>query len=90
MRENLIRLAIKHEGDYFKIRKALEKKEDTDDGIPLQQALTILDEEYPKELLELKYPPYVLFYEGDIRLLKEKMISIVGSRESCSYGEWIT
>ncbi|MBQ1826436.1 MAG: DNA-processing protein DprA [Erysipelotrichaceae bacterium] len=90
VRENLIRLAIKHEGDYFRIRKALERKEETDGGIPLQQALTILDEEYPKKLLELKYPPYVLFYEGDIRLLKEKMISIVGSRESCSYGEWIT
>ena len=90
MRENLIRLAIENEGDYFRIRRALERKEEADQSIPVQQALTILDGEYPKKLLELRYPPYVLFYEGDLDLLKGKMVSIVGSRESCSYGEWIT
>ena len=51
----------------------------------LPNAITILDEEYPKKLLELKYPPIVLYYEGDISLLKEESIAIVGSRVPCDY-----
>ncbi|MBR0137345.1 MAG: DNA-processing protein DprA [Erysipelotrichaceae bacterium] len=90
MRDNLIRLAIEFQGDYFKIRKALYEKKEADLSIPVQKALTILDENYPKQLTMLKYPPYVLFYEGDLNLLKRKMIAVVGSRESCSYGEKVT
>ena len=59
MREKLIRLTIRYGGDYFQIREALKRQEDPKE-IPLQQAITITDEDYPGELLELKYPPFVL------------------------------
>ena len=85
MRELLIRLAIRYNGDYFKIKEALKKQEDPK-GIPLQQAITITDEDYPAELLELKYPPFVLFWQGDSKLLKKRKITVVGSREACEYG----
>lgn len=89
MRKLLISLAVLYKGDFFKIRKALKRKEkfylET-----LPKAVSIIDSEYPKQLLQLKYPPYVLFYEGDISLLQRRMISIVGSRSSRPYGEAVT
>ena len=45
MRDYLVRLAIKHEGNYSKIRKALINKEEVDENIELQQAITIFDED---------------------------------------------
>ena len=85
MREKLIRLAIRYGGDYFQIREALKRQEDPEE-IPLQQAITITDEDYPGELLELKYPPFVLFWQGNKELLKRRKVAIVGSREACEYG----
>ncbi len=88
-RERLIRYAIKYQGDYSKIKKAIHEKEEIE-RLPLQQALTMLDEDYPKCLLDLKYPPFVLFYKGDLELLKEKKVAVVGSRLFCSYGKQVT
>lgn len=85
MREKLIRLAIRYGGDYFQIREAVKRQEDPEE-IPLQQAITITDEDYPGELLELKYPPFVLFWQGNKELLKRRKVAIVGSREACEYG----
>jgi len=86
MRDFLIRLAIQHEGNWFKIRKALQKHEYPSKNLEIQTAITILDEDYPKQLLQLKYPPYVLFYEGKRELLKRRMCAVVGSREPSDYG----
>lgn len=47
------------------------------------RALTILDEEYPPLLKEIFKPPFVLFYEGDISLIKNlsRNLGVVGSRD---------
>ncbi len=83
-RELLISYALFCGGEYMAIRKALR------DGVKLQpqhvdNALTILDAEYPVELRDLRYPPYVLFYKGRLELLKEEKLAIVGSRHPCDY-----
>ena len=49
MRELLIRYAIKYKGSYPAIRKAVREHEYVSD-IPLQKAITILDEDYPAGL----------------------------------------
>ena len=48
-------------------------------------AITILDEIYPKSFLDLKSPPYVLYYKGNLDLLKGDKIGVVGSRKPCDY-----
>ena len=53
-------------------------------------AITILDEDYPKLLLDLQQPPLVLFYKGNRSLLKNPKISIVGSRIISDYGMRVT
>ena len=48
--------------------------------------ITRNDEEYPESLNGLYEPPPVLYYKGDISLLKSECITIVGSRRATRYG----
>lgn len=50
------------------------------------QLINITDENYPKLLKEIYDPPITLFCKGDISLLKQEAFSIVGCRDSTSYG----
>ena len=53
--------------------------------------ITFLDDEYPDTLKNISSMPKVLYYKGDINLLKyEKNIGVVGSRKPTAYGKWIT
>lgn len=53
--------------------------------------ITYLDEAYPNRLKNIDYCPKVLYYKGDISLLKkEKNIAVVGSRKPTTYGKWVT
>ena len=82
-REELISLAVHCRGEYFRILRALRQGTlifETD-KLP-QNALTILDPDYPEILRSIPYPPFVLFYHGDLRLLTA---AVVGSRKPCSY-----
>ena len=52
--------------------------------------ITIKCKDYPERLLNLPDPPYVLYTKGNKELLKKPSISIVGMRESSTYGNEIT
>ena len=83
-REKLISYSFYYSGEYDKILKAI----DLNENLPLvncDNALTIFDEQYPKRLLELKYPPFVLYYKGNLDLLNGDSIGVVGSRNACDY-----
>ena len=45
---------------------------------------------YPKELLDLQFPPSELYAIGDASVLTGPRVSIVGTRDSTAYGERIT
>lgn len=83
-REKLIAFAYKYEGDYFKIVKAITNQEEIEE-VPSDNCLTIFDNKYPIELRDLKYPPFVLFYKGNLELLKKEKIGVIGSRIACEY-----
>ncbi len=48
--------------------------------------LTIEDKEYPESLRQVPTPPLVLFYKGDLTLLNQEQLAIVGAREATAYG----
>lgn len=48
--------------------------------------ITIEDEDFPQSLKNINKPPKQLYYEGNIGLLKEKSIAIIGSRCCTEYG----
>lgn len=88
-REELIRLAITLDGSWTAISAALRQGVQPPE-VPLQKALTLYDEAYPESLRALRYPPWVLFYEGNPELLQQPLLSIVGSRDMNAYGRQVT
>ena len=51
--------------------------------------ITINDTEYPENLKKIENPPLKLYYKGNINLLKEKGIAIIGTRNITEYGRKI-
>ena len=52
--------------------------------------LTQDDEEYPKTLLGIDDAPKVLYAKGDLSLLNDKGLAIVGTRMPSNYGVYVT
>lgn len=98
MRDILIYFAIKYEGDYELIRRAIKDKEKV--GLDelnntlksvSSNTITFLDDNYPICLKQLYNPPFVLFYYGDITILnKVKSLGVVGTRSPSNYGVEVT
>ena len=92
----LIYLAVKYEGDYEKIVRALQLNEEVPryEALKLCQslkceAITLLDYDYPQRLKNTYRPPIVLFYYGDISLIDDnhEFLGVVGSRDFDEYGK---
>lgn len=49
-------------------------------------AVALVDPEYPALLKEIIDPPLALFYRGDLSLLRQPLVAIVGSRRASPYG----
>lgn len=52
--------------------------------------ITIYDSEYPQLLKEIYDPPFLLYCKGNLEVLKNKSISIVGTRNCTNYGKEVT
>ena len=50
---------------------------------------TYISEDYPKTLLDIDTPPFVLYYKGDLSLTNNLCFSIVGTRKATIYGKTI-
>ena len=83
-REELISYSLYYGGNYQKIYQAI-KENTTVPQKKTENVLTILDDAYPETLKYLKYPPFVLYYKGDLKLLENEKIAVVGSRNPCAY-----
>ncbi|WP_192986985.1 DNA-processing protein DprA [Carnobacterium mobile] len=51
--------------------------------------LTILDNRYPEYLRQIYNPPVVLFYQGNLALLEQKLLAVVGARKNTAYGLFV-
>ena len=98
MKDILLYLCCKYEGNWVEIYKAIMNLEKYDEVKCMEYKkritsnyITILDESYPNRLKNSICPPYVLFYKGDIDLLNEQnIIAVIGARENSLYGEKMT
>lgn len=90
MREKILAYSIKYDGQWNRIAKAIAENEEIEKCSCVYPYITIVDKEYPTKLKSLRFPPWILFYIGDISLLNQNGIGIVGSREISDYGRWCT
>lgn len=86
MRNRILFYALKYHGNYQKIKNAIHGNESYSLCSYIEKFVTIVDPEYPNELKDLQYPPFILFYRGNINLLNDRMISIVGTRNITETG----
>lgn len=94
MERLLVYLALIYQGNYQKIKRAIENGENYPSSL-ISESLrklpcsytTILSDDYPKSFWVLKEPPWVIFYIGDITLTQLPMFSMVGMREPSTYGK---
>ncbi len=49
--------------------------------------ITVSDKNYPSLLKEIHFPPLVLYYKGNLNLLFDPLIAVVGPRKNSSYGQ---
>ena len=94
-REALLSLSLQYQGNWDRMYKALKEKE----RAPLEligeyeksggaNFITIMDEDYPPDFRYLNKPPLLIYYRGDVSLLKNKenTLAYIGSRDASSYG----
>ena len=95
----MIYFAIIHKGNWEEIYQALTLKEEFEEEKAKKvvanmnsKAVTILDDDYPQQLKFIQRPPFVLFYHGDLSIIKDKLkaVSVVGSRDYSPYGLKVT
>jgi len=87
-------LSLKREA-FFKLEihgKALDnfllnRLDKTYKNDPDIKMVTILDKEYPKKLKNIYDAPPILFYKGNLEILDELGIAVIGSRKITDYGK---
>lgn len=95
-RDILAYLSVMEKGNWDQIYERITKKisatpseiEKVVKKIP-SKFVTILDEDYPSQLLNMYKPPFVLYYYGDItwtHMPLYRPIAVVGSRSCSEYG----
>ncbi|MGX9357740.1 DNA-processing protein DprA [Mycoplasma sp. 773] len=103
MNEILLYFIFKYKGDWNDVYKAIKNKEEIKEEEfdtfkfkiheKNKKIITILDDEYPKQLLNITKPPFVLFYEGNLNILKQsnrqQCIYLTGSYETKNIIEYI-
>lgn len=55
-----------------------------------RQALMIGEVDYPHLWLEIPKPPLIIYYKGHLEVLRQPLVSIVGTRRISDYGTHIT
>ncbi len=53
------------------------------------QIISFFDQVYPQKLREIYRPPLILFAQGNLKLLQENVITIVGSRQATDYSRFV-
>ncbi len=87
---------IKNLGEavYLKLKNAISYENIVKNMQEMQKygvkLISVLDKEYPDKLKNLEDYPVILYYKGDISLLKENCIAIIGTRQPTFYGREVT
>lgn len=85
MRDYLKNISLHCNGDIKKMYYYFNNRKSVLDYSCKDNFITIYDLEYPDYFKYLQYPPLVLFYKGNINLLRTTCISVVGSRDASLY-----
>lgn len=97
IRNRLIQLSLIKRGNWFLMYEVLRKDpkltqirwegiENSLVNFSSVKIVTIVDEEYPTCFKQLEMPPFVIYYQGDLNLIRQKKIGIMGTNRPSTYG----
>ncbi|MGL5977858.1 MAG: DNA-processing protein DprA [Erysipelotrichaceae bacterium] len=86
MREQILAYALKYRGEWNLIAKAIANQEPIQPRVTSEKTCVLGDCDYPIVFLSLQKPPFVIFYKGDIQLLQQTSLSIIGTRTPTNDG----
>ncbi len=94
MQEDILFYSLKYAGNYQQISQALKNNEAIDSILfdKLKKRcqsnyVVITQENYPKVFYDLKNPPFVVYYYGNIQLASQETIGIIGTRHPSDHGK---
>jgi DNA protecting protein DprA len=94
MEELVLYYSMKYNGHFQSIYDALKNREKVDEQLRMElkkklkcQYTTLFSFDYPESLKQMDCPPFVLYYYGDLSLVKHKTIGVVGMRDISPYGK---
>lgn len=82
-REAILWYAIQYDGDWNHIAKAIKNHEPFQNIKYPYPYITRFDAAYPLCFLRLRYPPWIIFYQGKVELLNKRCVGVIGARK-CS------
>lgn len=86
MRETIHALAHRYHGEWEAMTEALRRGEKPPAIPGDEQFVTWADPHYPARLRQLRFPPWILFYRGNLSLVSCPSVGIVGSRKAVARG----
>ncbi len=54
------------------------------------QVTSWLDQDYPYLLKQIKNPPWILYYQGNLKCLQQPTLAVVGTRQPSGYAQSVT
>ena len=89
-KDQLLYYVLKYQGEYYKVKHAIEQNEPWFKVSYDDLYVTILDDYYPMKLRQLEQPPYIIFYRGNLSLMDREGVGVIGSRMPTTYGIQVT
>lgn len=86
LNDKICALAYRYKGEWEGIAKGLRDDEKVAKIVNPVPYVTWADEAYPTSLRRLRFPPWILFYQGNLDLLTYQSTGIVGSRLASAQG----
>lgn len=93
MEDVLLYFSLKYKGDFKKIYQAIIDKEEIDqeelDSYKQKMQCkytTLVSADYPETLKHIACPPFVVYYYGDLNLVNQKTLGVVGTVKPSQYG----
>ena len=97
MKDLVLYFVLKYEGKFDEIYNALMKHEEVDENLKNKlfknlnsNYVTIFDNDYPEKLKTINYPPFALFYKGNLNLVNNEITVLTGSYSPDDYGIRVT
>ncbi len=90
MRNYIKNVSYHCKGDYNKMKRMIDNKSFCIEYPCNEKFIVRGEKEYPPEFEKLDLPPYIIFYRGDISLLRKESVGIIGSRKPSLYALSVT